>query len=100
MMLTVFNCIAYMHDLRLVVLAGCLCFLSSLAALTLLQRARSTVKVARLIWLLMGGAAGGFGIWATHFVAMLAYDSGVVVGYDTSQTLTSLVLVVVATLAA
>ncbi|MFK0329875.1 EAL domain-containing protein [Rhizobium sp. NPDC090275] len=99
-MFTVLNCIAYMHDLRLVVLAGCLCFLSSLAALTLLQRARSTVKVARLIWLLMGGAAGGFGIWATHFVAMLAYDGGVVVGYDTSETLTSLALVVVATLAA
>jgi diguanylate cyclase (GGDEF)-like protein/PAS domain S-box-containing protein len=99
-MFTVFTCIAYMHDLRLVVLAGCLCFLSSLAALTLLQRARSTVKVARLIWLLMGGAAGGFGIWATHFVAMLAYDGGVVVGYDTSETLTSLAMVVVATLAA
>ncbi|MBO9125022.1 MULTISPECIES: bifunctional diguanylate cyclase/phosphodiesterase [unclassified Rhizobium] len=99
-MFTVFSCIAYMHDIRLVVLAGCLCFLSSLAALTLLQRARNAVKVARLIWLLMGGAAGGFGIWATHFVAMLAYDGGVVVGYDTSETLTSLALVVVATLAA
>ena len=99
-MFTVFNCIAQMHDLRLVVLAACLCFLSSLAALTLLQRARNTVKVARLIWLLMGGAAGGFGIWATHFVAMLAYSGGVVVTYDTSGTLTSLALVLVATLAA
>jgi diguanylate cyclase (GGDEF)-like protein/PAS domain S-box-containing protein len=99
-MFTVLSCLAYMHDTRLVVLAACLCFLSSLAALTLLQRARSTVKVARLIWLLMGGAAGGFGIWATHFVAMLAYDGGVVVGYDTSETLTSLAIALVATLAA
>ncbi len=99
-MFTVFSCIAYMHDLSLVALAGCLCFLSSLAALTLLQRARSAVKVARAIWLLMGAAAGGFGIWATHFVAMLAYDSGIVMGYDTSQTLASLGISLLTTLAA
>ena len=30
----------------------------------------------RLVWLALTGISAGSGIWATHFVAMLAYDPG------------------------
>ena len=96
-MYDVLNCIAFEHDLRLVLLAATLCGLSSCVALILLSRAVATTGSAKGIWLATGGAAGGFGIWATHFVAMLAYDPGIVVGYEVLPTLVSLLVAVLAT---
>ncbi len=59
-MYKVVTCLAFEHDLRLVVLAGILCFLSSYVAFLLLRRGRAGEGRARLIWLLSAGAAGGF----------------------------------------
>ncbi|MFS8147707.1 EAL domain-containing protein [Rhizobium sp. BR 249] len=95
-MFTVLTCITEQHNLALVGLAGLICFLASHCAMVLLDRAMSSGGVARWVWLLTAGAAGGFGIWATHFVAMLAYDPGVVVGYHAGLTLVSLLVAVVA----
>jgi NO-binding membrane sensor protein with MHYT domain/methyl-accepting chemotaxis protein len=88
-MFRVFNCLATQHDLRLVVLAGLVCLLSSMTAITLLSRARSTAGRTRLIWIAAAGAASGCGIWATHFIAMLAYDPNVPVAYDIDLTILS-----------
>jgi methyl-accepting chemotaxis protein len=96
-MFRVFNCLATQHDLRLVVVAGLVCFLSSLTAITLFNRARSTAGRARLIWIAAAGAASGCGIWATHFLAMLAYDPAVPVAYDIELTILSLVVAAVVT---
>jgi diguanylate cyclase (GGDEF)-like protein/PAS domain S-box-containing protein len=96
-MYRVLTCLGFEHDLRLVLLAALLCLSSSIAAVVLLERAGQVKTVARVIWIVIGGAAGGFGIWATHFVAMLAYDPGVVIGYDTYLTLASLAIAVLAT---
>src|SRR5579872_676444 len=89
-MFRVFNCLTTQHDWRLVVVAGVVCFLSSLTAITLFNRARSTLGRARAIWLMAAGAATGCGIWATHFLAMLAYDPGIPVAYDVNLTTLSL----------
>jgi len=43
-----------------------------------------------LIWIAIAGAAIGYGIWATHFVAMLAYEPGVSTGYGIVLTALSL----------
>ncbi|MBB4234219.1 bifunctional diguanylate cyclase/phosphodiesterase [Rhizobium esperanzae] len=96
-MFTVLTCITEQHNLALVGLAGLICFLASHCAMVLLDRATSSAGAARWVWLLTAGAAGGFGIWATHFVAMLAYDPGVVVGYHAGLTLVSLLVAIVAT---
>jgi NO-binding membrane sensor protein with MHYT domain/methyl-accepting chemotaxis protein len=96
-MFRVFNCLATQHDLRLVVVAGVVCFLSSLTAITLFNRARSTAKRARLIWIAAAGAASGCGIWATHFLAMLAYDPAVPVAYDIQFTILSLMAAAIVT---
>lgn len=54
---------------------------------------------ARVAWLLGGGLACGFGIWATHFIAMLGYDPGVIGGYRPDLTIGSLGIVLAATMA-
>ncbi|HEX3502695.1 MAG TPA: MHYT domain-containing protein [Xanthobacteraceae bacterium] len=96
-MFRVFNCLATQHDLRLVVVAGIVCFLSSLTAITLFYRARETDDGARLIWIAAAGAASGCGIWATHFLAMLAYDPAVPVAYGINLTLMSLLAAAIVT---
>jgi methyl-accepting chemotaxis protein len=89
-MFRVFNCLTTEHDWRLVVVAGVVCFLSSLTAITLFNRARSTTGRARVIWIAAAGTATGCGIWATHFLAMLAFEPGVPVAYNINLTALSL----------
>jgi diguanylate cyclase (GGDEF)-like protein/PAS domain S-box-containing protein len=96
----VLTCLVYEHDLSLVVVAGLLCFVANLATVTFVGRARETRDGARLIWAAVAGGAGGFGIWSTHFVAMLAYDPGLTLRFDASLTLLSLGIAFVATFAA
>ncbi len=85
------------HDPWVVLLAAILCLLSFYVAISLIRRSRSVSGLPRRIWVLSGAAAGGFGIWATHFVGMLAYDPGVVIGYDSELTFLSLLVAIVAT---
>jgi diguanylate cyclase (GGDEF)-like protein len=97
-MFRVLSCLAGEHDLRLVALAGIVCFLASTAAVSLFHRAKATDGRARALWTLTAGAATGSGIWATHFIAMLAYEPGTPIAYGVG--LTSLSLVVAATVTA
>lgn len=96
-MLRVFNCLTTQHDWRLVVVAGVVCFLSSLTAITLFHRARSTRGRARAIWIAAAGAATGCGIWSTHFLAMLAYEPGIPVAYNINLTTLSLMAAAIIT---
>jgi NO-binding membrane sensor protein with MHYT domain/methyl-accepting chemotaxis protein len=98
-MFRVLNCLTTEHDWRLVVVAGIVCFLSSLTAITLFNRARLTDGRTRAIWIAAAGAATGCGIWATHFVAMLAYNPGVPVAYDINLTTLSLLVAAIITTA-
>jgi NO-binding membrane sensor protein with MHYT domain len=91
-MFRVITCLSGEHDPRLVVLAGCVCFLASFVGINLFGRASATKGRVRLAWLALAGVATGCGIWATHFVAMLAYEPGVPVAYDIALTALSLVL--------
>ena len=96
-MFRVLTCLATEHDHRLVLLAGAVCFAASLAAVCLFGRALSTARYIRAGWIAGAGAAAGCGIWATHFIAMLAYEPGVPVGYDVALTTLSLVAAVAMT---
>jgi methyl-accepting chemotaxis protein len=90
-MYRVLTCLTTEHDWRLVVVAGLVCFLSSLVAINLFHHARATSQVARSSWIIAAGVAAGSGIWATHFIAMLAYDPGIGIAYDLELTVLSLV---------
>ena len=90
-MYRVYSCLTGEHDWRLVMLAGLVCLLASLVAISLFHRTCATDGRARRTWLTLAGVAAGCGIWATHFIGMLAYDPPFAVTYDTTLTATSLV---------
>jgi diguanylate cyclase (GGDEF)-like protein/PAS domain S-box-containing protein len=94
-MLRVYACITEQHDLRLVALAGLICLLASYTAFSLAGRAAEAVRQTRIVWLMTAGLATGCGVWATHFIAMLAFQPNLPVGYDFYQTVLSIVIAVV-----
>lgn len=91
-MFQIYNCLTTQHDWRLVIIAAVVCLLASLVTISLLHRAFVAGGNSRLTWIAIAGAASGCGIWTTHFIAMLAYEPGVPVGYDVAFTLLSLLL--------
>jgi NO-binding membrane sensor protein with MHYT domain len=96
-MFRVYTCLTVDHDWRLVLLAVAVCFLASAAAVSLLHRAQATIGRTRLAWLSLDAAAAGCGTWATHFIAMLAYDPGIGAGYNLVVTILSLLIAVLVT---
>ncbi len=93
-MIALYDCIAHHHDLKLVLLAAVVCNLAAATSLTLLDYARGHAGKARRLWLLTGALAGGTGIWATHFIAMLAFSPGIASAYDLGLTGLSLMIAV------
>ncbi|MBI1203014.1 MAG: PAS domain S-box protein [Rhodopseudomonas sp.] len=93
-MFQVFSCLTTQHDLRLVALAGLVCLLASLTGIALFRRAQATGGRIRLLWVAGAGAATGCGIWATHFIAMLAFEPNVPIAYDVSLTGLSLAVAI------
>jgi diguanylate cyclase (GGDEF)-like protein/PAS domain S-box-containing protein len=82
-------------DWRLVVFAGLIAAAASVTALHALGHARDRRGRARAMWLLLAGAGAGAGIWATHFLAVRAYEWGAPTTYD-SSTVTLVLLVGIA----
>ena len=94
-MLTVVGCLVEAHDLRLVALAAVICALAALTTVCLVSHARRADGWVQSGWLAVAATAGGFGIWATHFIAMLAFEPGIPGAYDLALTALSLVLAIV-----
>ncbi|MEW5998799.1 MAG: diguanylate cyclase [Pseudomonadota bacterium] len=99
-MFDILFCIRDDHDIRFVGLAAAICLLSTITAVLMIRQGRSASARARLGWAVAGGFATGFGIWSTHFVAMLGYDPGIIVGYEIARTAGSLLVVLATTIAA
>lgn len=93
-MLTVVGCLFEAHDLRLVLLAAAICTLAALTTVCLVSHARKASAWVQAAWLGIASIAGGSGIWATHFIAMLAFAPGVPGGYDIALTALSLFIAV------
>ena len=96
-MLRVLECIFFGHDLLLIGLAAIICLLASYSAVNLIARARASSGRTQLGWLSVAAVVMGFGIWATHFVAMLAYRPHVAVGYDLGLTALSVLVAITVT---
>ena len=96
-MLKIYNCIATAHDLRLVVLAAIVCALSSFATFRLMHHARTVQGQMYRIWLAVSAVSIGFGIWSTHFIAMLAFSPGIPSGYNIALTALSLMAAILLT---
>jgi len=93
-MLQVYTCITQEHDLRLVLVAGFICFLASYTAYSLVGRAVEAGPRARVWWIGAGAFATGSGVWATHFIAMLAFQPNLPTGYAIGPTILSIIIAV------
>jgi NO-binding membrane sensor protein with MHYT domain len=94
-MLRLYACVTEDHDLRLVVLAGAICLFATFTALSLLRRVlASTESRSRQGWLIGAAVVCGSGVWATHFVAMLAFNAYLPVSYDVPLTMLSIAIAI------
>jgi len=86
------------NDTILVALSVLIAIFASYTALDLAGRIHASRGWARRIWLTAAAVAMGGGIWAMHFVAMLAFSiPGMAVSYDPGLTVLSLLLAVAVT---
>jgi NO-binding membrane sensor protein with MHYT domain/two-component sensor histidine kinase len=81
----------------LVGLSILIAILASATSLDVARRISGTVGSQRLVWILAAGTAMGGGIWAMHFVGMLAFSLPVAIGYDVPTTVASLALAIFVT---
>ncbi|WP_139491807.1 EAL domain-containing protein [Brevibacillus dissolubilis] len=84
------------YSATLVMFSIIIASIASYSALDLAGRVSATKGRARLTWLLGGAFAMGTGIWAMHFVGMLAVHIGIPVHYDMSLVLLSIIAAMVA----
>ena len=82
------------YDPSLVAISIVVSILAACAALDLTERASTAQGALRGAWLYCGAAAMGIGIWATHYIAMVALHLPVPVFYDWHLVLLSLAIAV------
>ena len=82
----VLTCLTAEHDYWLVLLAVAVCVTTCLIAFRLYAQAQRESRFFRNLWLAATGVCAGSGVWATHFIAMLAYKPGLQVRYEPIQT--------------
>jgi NO-binding membrane sensor protein with MHYT domain/CheY-like chemotaxis protein/two-component sensor histidine kinase len=80
------------YETPLVLISILVAIVASYSALSLAGRVAEATGRTRLAWMLGGAIAMGSGIWAMHFVGMLAFRLPIPVAYDIPITLVSLVL--------
>jgi signal transduction histidine kinase/NO-binding membrane sensor protein with MHYT domain/ActR/RegA family two-component response regulator len=88
----VLTCIFTQHDLRLVAVAALVCVVASSTAFGFQARGLKARGGLRWSWLALAGLVAGSGVWATHFLAMLAYQPTMQIGYDLTETAISFVV--------
>ena len=96
-MQNLFNCVVYQHDPILLVWAVLSLVIGSVVTMRLFTRAQDTNKQIQALWLILAGMIGGGTIWSTHFVSMLAYKSDIILGYELTLTISSLIIVICTT---
>lgn len=84
------------YDLRLVILSIAIAAIASYTALNLTGQVRAAKGSARKLWLTGGAIAMGVGIWAMHFIAMLAYQLPLHTTYDFRVVLISILPAILA----
>ncbi|MBX5224351.1 EAL domain-containing protein [Rhizobium sp. NLR8a] len=99
-MFSVITCIRDDHDWRLVLAAAAVCLVGAMAAMLPLSRAQECDAGRRKLWIGASAFAFGTGVWATHFIAMLAYDGGMPISYQLGLTALSFLLSVAGSWAA
>ena len=82
------------HDLPFVLLAALVCLIAAYACIGLMHHARQAQGRMRYVWNGVSALAVGLGIWATHFIAVLAFRPGFALSYDPGVTALSLLIAI------
>jgi NO-binding membrane sensor protein with MHYT domain len=82
----VYSCLTEQHDLRLVCLAVLICIGTCLISINLFVRAHDAKRDRSLPWLFVAATVFGAGVWATNFIAELAFEPGFPINYDAGLT--------------
>ncbi|QRG69653.1 EAL domain-containing protein [Brevibacillus choshinensis] len=90
------NTLSQTYNLALVSFSYLLAVLASYTALNVSARIHRSPSKGRLIWLCTGAVSMGLGIWAMHFVAMLALHLPIDVHYDAAIVLLSILCAIIA----
>jgi diguanylate cyclase (GGDEF)-like protein len=93
-MYRVLACLTNEHDYWLVGLAALVCIATALTSFLMYSIACASQGARRLGWAAITGVCTGSGIWATHFVAMLAYRGALPTYYEPVATLGSLLVAI------
>jgi signal transduction histidine kinase len=100
-MIEVLACIADDHNPALVVLACVICLFGCYSALNLLNRATAPHARRKSAWIAAAAIVAGLTVWATHFVAILAFHDNLnIIRYDIATTLASILVVLLLAAAA
>jgi signal transduction histidine kinase/uncharacterized membrane protein len=91
-MLRVIACVTLEHNIWLLLLAATICAVISVSAFLMIQRSQSRAGALGRLWSLGAGLTAGLGVWATHFVAMTAYDVGLPLSFSLGPLFGSLVI--------
>lgn len=70
------------YNIGMVALSFLIATLASYTTIELSFRTRTAKPQSQRVWLLCGALAAGTGIWAMHFVGMLAYSLPIPLGFD------------------
>lgn len=90
--------VAHHYQPWLVALSVTIAVMAAYTALDVAARTRNARDKSKWLWLAGGGSAMGVGIWAMHFIGMLAHAIDRPVGYDTAITLWSMLPAVAASI--
>jgi NO-binding membrane sensor protein with MHYT domain len=91
--LRIYSCTVEHHQLALVVLAALICLASAVTGMLLMRRA---LVVGDRRWIMGARGATGFGLWSTHFVALMGYRPDLSATYRLMPTIVSLGLAIMA----
>ncbi len=90
----VLTCLFTEHNLWLVLLAALMCAVGAYVTISLFQRALATQGLAHNGWLFLTAVCAGSSIWATHFIAMLGYETAAAVTFDPVMTIASILIAI------
>jgi diguanylate cyclase (GGDEF)-like protein len=93
----ILSCLTVQHDYRLVLLAALICAAAAVTTFKIYSDVVSSHGLRRLSLLLLTGVCCASGIWATHFISMLAYDAGFPIAYEPVTTAASFLIALVGT---
>jgi two-component system sensor histidine kinase ChiS len=84
------------YNVWLQLLSFIVAVIASFVALDAASRVSTATRQHAKYWLAGGALSMGIGIWSMHFIAMLAFQLPIQMGYDVSVTLLSMLLAVLA----